>query len=381
MPYKQELTYKTEMDVRRVDRLRQLERELPAVCTDFFRSVAHTTSTLTRLAYAYDYRLFFDYLQKENPAFADAPIPLWGEKELSQITVRDIDGYQDYLSQYFDKNRSLVQNHELGIMRKLCSLRSLFEYLFRMGHVPANITTLVALPKLHEKPILRMTPEEMEKMLLSVQSGEGLTDRQQAFAQLTAKRDTAILLMFLGTGIRVSELVGIDLNDLDFSQNAFQVTRKGGNQAILYFPEQVAQALQAYLTERRQITPREGHEQALFLSLQKKRITQRAVENLVKKYALAAAPLKKRLSPHKLRSTFGTNLYQETGDIYLVADVLGHSDVNTTRRHYAAMTDQHRREAAKRIVLPGGASNEEPLPTETNDRNGAINSNGSQPSE
>jgi integrase len=73
---------------------------------------------------------------------------------------------------------------------------------------------------------------------------------------------------------------------------------------------------------------------------------------MVKKYALIGAPLKKKLSPHKLRSTFGTNLYQETGDIYLVADTLGHSDVNTTRRHYAAMSDQHKREASKRIPLP-----------------------------
>ena len=111
-------------------------------------------------------------------------------------------------------------------------------------------------------------------------------------------------------------------------------------------------ALRRYLSERAEIEPLPGHEDALFLSLQKRRITQRAVENLVKKYALVAAPLKKRLSPHKLRSTFGTNLYQETGDIYLVADVLGHSDVNTTRRHYAAMSEEHKRQAARRAVLP-----------------------------
>ena len=72
----------------------------------------------------------------------------------------------------------------------------------------------------------------------------------------------------------------------------------------------------------------------------------------MKKYALVAAPLKKKISPHKLRSTFGTSLYQSTGDIYLVADVLGHADVNTTRKHYAAMTDLHKREAAKKIQLP-----------------------------
>ena len=165
-------------------------------------------------------------------------------------------------------------------------------------------------------------------------------------------RDTAIITLFLGTGIRVSELVGIDIDDLDFTINGFIVTRKGGNQTILYFPESVAEALKSYLNERMQIEAVEGHENALFLSLQRRRITQRAVENLVKKYASVAAPLKKKISPHKLRSTFGTSLYQETGDIYLVADVLGHSDVNTTRKHYAAMSDMRKREAAKSVFLP-----------------------------
>ena len=93
-----------------------------------------------------------------------------------------------------------------------------------------------------------------------------------------------------------------------------------------------------------------GHEDALFLSLQKKRMDVRSVQNLVKKYARVITPLK-NISPHKLRSTFGTNLYNETGDIYLVADVLGHSDVNTTRRHYAAMSDENRRVAAHKIHL------------------------------
>ena len=118
-----------------------------------------------------------------------------------------------------------------------------------------------------------------------------------------------------------------------------------------------------------QIDAVDGHENALFLSLQRRRITQRAVENLVKKYASVAAPLKKKISPHKLRSTFGTSLYQETGDIYLVADVLGHADVNTTRKHYAAMTDMRKREAAKRVFLPKAT----PDNSEDQDENGETN--------
>ena len=164
-------------------------------------------------------------------------------------------------------------------------------------------------------------------------------------------RDLAILTLFLGTGIRVSELVGINIDDIDFSVNGFLVTRKGGNQAVLYFPDEVAEVLRDYMKLRKTLEAQPGHEDALFLSLQNRRMTVRAVQMMVKKYALQAAPLKKKLSPHKLRSTFGTNLYHETGDIYLVADVLGHSDVNTTRRHYAAMTDDRRRMAARKVHL------------------------------
>ena len=351
------LDYHAQSDIKRMERLRNLEKELPVVCTDFFRSIAQTTSTLTRLAYAYDFRLFFQYLTSENPLFADVNPRFMTDEDFAKIKMRDIDGYQDYLSQYYVTDEEsgeshIVQNHELGIMRKLCSLRSLFEYLFKNGHIEANITTLIELPKIHDKPILRLEPDEMQKMLDAVSSGEGLTEHQQKYLKFTKARDTAMLLLFLGTGIRVSECVGLNIDDLDFDLNAFLVTRKGGDQSILYFPSQVADALQAYLDEREKIEPLEGHEDALFLSLQKRRITQRAVQNLVKKYALIAAPLKRRLSPHKLRSTFGTNLYQETGDIYLVADVLGHSDVNTTRKHYAAMTDAHKREAARRVILP-----------------------------
>ena len=351
------MNYHAQSDIKRLDRLHALEKELPLVCTDFFRSVSQTTSTLTRLAYAYDFRLFFQYLNRENPFFADIEPRFMTDKHLRMIQMRDIDGYQEYLMQYYITNEStgestVVQNHELGIMRKLCSLRSLFEYLFKNGHIEANIATLVTLPKLHDKPILRLEPDEMQKMLDTVASGEGLTKAQQRYLNFTRSRDTAMLLLFLGTGIRVSECVGLDLDDLDFELNAFLVTRKGGDQSILYFPDQVADALQAYLVERNKIEPLEGHENALFLSLQKRRMTQRAVENMVKKYALVAAPLKKRISPHKLRSTFGTNLYQETGDIYLVADVLGHSDVNTTRRHYAAMSDANKRKASRMVPLP-----------------------------
>ena len=198
--------------------------------------------------------------------------------------------------------------------------------------------------------ITRLEVDEVARLLDLVEDGEQLTPRQRSFHQQTKERDLALISLLLGTGIRVSECVGLNISDLDFSINGFRVVRKGGAAAILYFPTEVEKALRAYLEKREQMQAQPGHEDALFLSLQKKRMDVRSVQNLVKKYARVITPLK-NISPHKLRSTFGTNLYNETGDIYLVADVLGHSDVNTTRRHYAAMSDENRRVAAHKIHL------------------------------
>jgi site-specific recombinase XerD len=110
----------------------------------------------------------------------------------------------------------------------------------------------------------------------------------------------------------------------------------------LYFNDEVASALSDYVDIR---ADKDKIDSPLFLSLQEKRISQRTVQELVKKYARVASPLKK-ITPHKLRSTFGTNLYKQTGDIYVVADCLGHKDVNTTKKHYAAITEDIRRKAA-----------------------------------
>ncbi len=128
------------------------------------------------------------------------------------------------------------------------------------------------------------------------------------------------LLYCFTTGIRISELVGLNIADLNFNDLSFRVTRKGGSQSILYFDYETENALNEYL-EQRKIQGTYSLAAPLFLSLQGNRITARAVENMVQKYAKLAAPLK-HITPHKLRSTYGTMLYQQTGDIYLVADVL-----------------------------------------------------------
>jgi site-specific recombinase XerD len=201
------------------------------------------------------------------------------------------------------------------------------------------------MPKLHEKEIIRLEIDEVVKLINQAENPDLLTKNQQSFNKHTKVRDVAILTLFLGTGIRISELVGLNIEDIDFSINGFKITRKGGNQVVLYFSDVVRKALIQYIEERNNNKKTPKDESALFLSLQNKRIGVRAVEKLVKKYSSVVTPLKK-ITPHKLRSTYGTNLYRETQDIYIVADVLGHKDVNTTKRHYAAISEDLRKNAA-----------------------------------
>lgn len=218
--------------------------------------------------------------------------------------------------------------------------------------IEKNPTIFVDMPKLHDKAIIRLDIDEVALLLDYVENcGKELTGQKKVYYEKTKTRDLAILTLLLGTGIRVSECVGLDINDIDFKNNGIKVTRKGGSEMVIYFGEEVRNALENYLeTTRASATPLPDHENALFLSTQRKRMGVQAIENMVKKYARQVTPNKK-ITPHKLRSTYGTSLYKETGDIYLVADVLGHRDVNTTKKHYAAMDDARRRKAATAVHL------------------------------
>lgn len=344
--------YHTQLDKENNLKLRELLKDLPPFAKDYFRAIGTTASTRTRLSYAYDLKVFFQFLQKENPVFHNCAMSDFSLEVLDELQPVDIEEYQEYLRIYESKDTGLeTTNGERGIKRKMSSLRSFYAYYFKKERIHNNPTLLVDMPKLHEKSIIKLDPDEVAALLDYIEhAGDALTGQKKAYYEKTKERDLAICTLLLGTGIRVSECVGLDVEDIDFQNGGILVHRKGGNEMVVYFGDEVAQALLDYLEVREGITPLAGHEHALFYSTQRRRIGVKAVENMVKKYAREITTTKK-ITPHKLRSTYGTSLYEETGDIYLVADVLGHKDVNTTRKHYADMGDAHRRKAASAVRL------------------------------
>lgn len=346
------LTYREQTDTENIMKLREILKTLPEFTRDYFRAASTTTTTKTRISYAYDIRIFFQFLIEENPLFKGKEITDLTIDVLDQVKALDIEEYQEYLKAYSaGEDPNVTTNGERGLKRKMSSLRSFYAYYFKHEMITTNPTLLVDMPKIHDKSIIRLDADEVAALLDYIEHcRDQLSGQKLVYYEKTKDRDFALVTLLLGTGIRVSECVGLDVEDIDFKNNGIKVTRKGGNEMIVYFGEEVEEALRSYLEVRKGITPVAGHEHALFYSTQRKRMSVKSVENLVKKYAQAITTTK-HITPHKLRSTYGTALYQETGDIYLVADVLGHRDVNTTKKHYAALDDVRRRTAATKVKL------------------------------
>ena len=338
-----------------IEKIREICAELPEFITEYIVSLQLRTTPLTRLVYVGDIKIFFEYLLKYKIRGKNHLYDIT-MSDIAQIKAYDIELFLDYLSSYKVDGKTLKCG-DAAKERKLSSIRSLFKFLYKRDYIPSNVTEKVETPKIHEKPIRYLEINEIAHLLDVAESGEQLTKRQKSYQVRTQKRDVAILSIFLGTGIRISECVGLDKKDVDLDLCAISVTRKGGNRAVLYFSDEVCKALKDYLDwldehqkNQTDFAKKIQDHNALFLSLQGKRITVRAVQKLVEKYCSIVSPLK-RITPHKLRSTFGTTLYRETKDIYVVAETLGHKDVNTTKKHYAAISDEIRRKAANAIKL------------------------------
>ena len=342
-------------DDKNLAKINELCNELPMYVREYIVGIHTRTTTLTRLNYVYDLRIFFDYLSKKVfRMLKPQEITL---ADLETLKAADIEMYLYYLSSYEFQGKK-YRCHDRAKERKLCSLRSFFKYFFNRDKLSSNICAKVELPKRHEHAITCLDRHEVEKLLNRVDSDRlsNASTHENAYHEITKIRDLAILTLFLGTGIRISELVGLNIDDFNFEENSFRVVRKGGSESILYFTEEIAIALKNYCAwQQDQIDAETSfgkkieNQNVMFYSIQGNRISVRAVENLVKKHAKNIT--EKRITPHKLRSTFGTELYKNTQDIYVVATVLGHKDINTTRRHYAATSEDIKRKAARTVKL------------------------------
>ena len=275
--------YFQERDEKNILKIREMSLILPEFCAEFFRGVEPFTTPLTRLGYANDFKTFFEFLVTNTREFYGKKIADLTLEDLDKVTVTHIEMYLEYLTVYKVGNKTF-RNGEKAKSRKISSIRSLFKYFFKKEKLSKNIAELIDTPKKHESEIIRLEVDEVVKMINLAEDGGQLSKRQQAYHNHTKERDFAMVSLFLGTGIRISECVGLNVEDIDFENNAFKITRKGGNKVILYFGDEVKQALLQYMAWRDNNKEIPKTERALFVSMQNKRMTVRAVENLIKKF-------------------------------------------------------------------------------------------------
>ena len=338
--------YYKEQKQLKLKKLKELEKELPTYAISYLDEKELNSQISTVLSYAYDLHTFFRYILESNPSCKDLQIKDISLDFLENLTFEDINEYQKFLS--FTDSGEKHMNSERGIARRMAPLRGFFKFACLHGYMKSNPTLGAAKRKKPPKnDIIRMNAAEVGTMLNTVKNSNISSARQRKFCEKAQLRDTAIITLFLNTGIRVSECVGLDVDDVNFTAKTIYIVRKGGKSSVLYFNDTVAQVLTDYIElERNPLLGEHSDEKALFLSNRKQRMCVKSVENVVKKFAKESVT-GKHITPHKLRSTYGTALYQETGDIRLVADVLGHEDINTTAQNYAAIEEAHRQIAAK----------------------------------
>jgi len=318
-----------------------IQKELPNFLRPYFAYLKGNVLPMTRLAYLHDVRFFFNYLIRETDLTkADVPKDIKSE-ELNNVVAADINLYIDYCRKYMVDDGDTVtvfENNNKSLARKKSSVSVLFKQMYRDGIVDKNITDgfdPIRVAKPGEREIKALQDDEVMIMLDAVTNGTGLTDHERTYWEKTKLRDKAILVMFVTYGLRLSELQQLNLSSFNFSRGEFKIYRKRGKESIMPLNRSVEMVLSDYISsERNTVIPENSaSDDALFLSLQGKRITERAIRELVKKYTSIALNTSRRAgySPHKLRATAATSLIGRGNSIYDVAALLDHEQVTTTQ--------------------------------------------------
>lgn len=334
---------------------------MPDFVFDYIEIYYTGESINTQIGYCLDIKIFLEYLMKFKFKKLSSPEEFIYD-HIAQVTAEDIVRFKAYLKEYESTYTSpdgkqikrIRRNSNYGINRKLSSVRGLFSYLYKMDKIPQNITDKVDMNKLHQKIKKPLTTQETLRLLDVLYNGEKVFQgRYLSEYQRTKQRDIAILIAYLGTGVRVSELVNLDIKDVCFDTSSFIVTRKGGDEQEIFMPVQVENELYAYLSERKDIETAKDTK-ALFISRQGTRMTVSGVEKMLKKYCLAAGITDSDKSrPHALRRTFACRLLEDGVDIKMVAELMGHKNIEVTHKFYAQYNSAAKREVMRNINVTG----------------------------
>lgn len=321
-----------------IERYQELLEKMPDYIHEFVYHFEGSLAPRTMYAYLFDICDFFNYLLEKFPE-AQVYMDITTEF-LNRLTILDF-------NKYFHAVRARSEDPSKNVARKKASIRKLFDYLLRNKHIQNKDFLAVEAEKVRKKEtIVHMEADEVNLFKNNVASGYTLTQRQKLYQERHTNdtvRNIAITSLLLGTGIRVSECVGLDLDDLLLDKNMIHVVRKGDKEQDLFFPDTVRYDLEEYMQIRMKLKEEFPDENALFLNERTgTRYTIRSVERIVKKYASAQIVGSKKITPHRLRATFATAVL-ETDGIEKTQKLLGHENISTTTI-YAGSSDEILRE-------------------------------------
>lgn len=352
-------TYQKEIEDQYKLRLRKITSELPAFLDGYFMSIT-SKSLRTQISYARDILTFFKFITLENPLYKNYQVKDIPYDLLQKLTPSDIDEYIKFLDIYFIEGKKYT-NDAASKARKLSVLNNMFTFYNTRNYFYNNPVSAVIRPKIHEKAVVALDQDQIYELVEMISNPKGLSERSLKSHQKTVERDLAIVCVFLGTGIRVSELVGLNIDDINFKDMSLRIIRKGGDEKRVYFNEDVTEALLSYIgieseedeepiySPRTMLLGSNTEEKALFISMKGRRMAVRSIETMIEKYTSCLC-INKKITPHKLRSTYATEIYRQTGDIYLVSSSLDHKNINTSKK-YTRQDEERKKQAAGIITL------------------------------
>lgn len=274
--------------------------------------------------YRTDLESFYEYIAPRNSAGIQSEIDM---KTVDVVVIRS------YISSLHQAKKKLS-----SIARRLAALRSFFKFLEKEKIIDSNPAQLVSTPRVNKKIPYTLTIEEVLKFL-------EVPDRETVLG----KRDRAILELLYGSGLRVSELVNLNLNDIDFKNYALRIKIKGKKERVVPFSEHAKNALETYLGVRSELLAEASEDvrdpMAIFLNYQGTRITTRSVGRMIDKYIKEECPELENVNPQALRHSFATHLLQEGADLRSLKELLGHARLTTTQQYAqvaAAARQEHK---------------------------------------
>lgn len=339
-----------------LEKSQAIEGLLPQFMKSFFVYLKTSVLPLSRLAYLGDIQFFCHYLINETEITKAVTIIDITTADFNAITAKHINIFiGDYCKRYKIKKENITTIYENGnrsLARKKSTMSVLFKFLYRDNIIDKNITDSfnpIRLPKPGEKEIKTLEQDEVMRMLDAAQSGEGLTKKELDYWKKTKKRDKAILVVFVTYGLRLYELQHLNISSFNFSRGDFKIYRKRGKETSMPLNKSVESAIKDYLYNERasEDSLKSEYRDALFLSLQGSRMTERAIRELVKKYTSIGMATSRAsgYSPHKLRATAATSLIELGNSIFDVQNLLDHENVTTTQL-YAA----HKKRAKQELI-------------------------------